>query len=148
MQLSPNFSLAEFTRSDAAERLGLKNDPNAQQLANLRVLANALQVLRCSLNAPILINSGLRVAAVNKAVGGVADSDHQLGYAADIRAPGFGTVQQLANAIVRSGLKFDQLIYEQDGTAEWVHLSVNPRMRQQVLSWRRGKGYVNGVVKL
>lgn len=148
MQLTTHFSLAEFTRSETATRLKLSNEPDAKQLENLRSLAVALEWLRGKLAAPIVVTSGLRVAAVNKAVGGVPDSDHQLGHAADIKAPGFGSVQQLAKAIERSGLKFDQLIYEQDGETEWVHLSMNRRMRQQVLSWKRGRGYFNGIVKL
>lgn len=148
MNLSPHFTLAEFTRSEKARQLNLSNEPDAKQLANLRTLAAALETIRSKIAAPITINSGLRVAAVNRAVGGVPDSDHQLGYAADIKAPAFGSVQQLARAIERAGIKFDQIIYEQDGEAEWVHFSVNPRMRQQVLSWKRGRGYFNGIVKL
>lgn len=148
MQLTTHFSLSEFTRSETATRLKLSNEPDAKQLENLRSLAVALEVVRSKIAAPIAISSGLRVAAVNRAVGGVPDSDHQLGFAADIKAPAFGSVQQLARAIERAGIKFDQVIYEQDGETEWVHFSVNPRMRQQVLSWKRGRGYFNGVVKL
>lgn len=148
MQLTNNFTLEEFLKSTTATKLGIKNQPNAVELERLKKLAEALQKLRGLLGAPIVVNSAFRSEALNKAVGGVKDSDHQLGWAADIRAPAFGSVMELGKAIVRSGLGFDQLIYEQDNGAEWIHLSINPKMRKQVLSWKRGKGYVNGIVKM
>lgn len=148
MQLAQNFTLAEFLKSSTANKLGIKNEPNAQELENLKALAAALQRLRGILGAPIVVNSAFRSEALNKAVGGVENSDHRQGFAADIRAPAFGSVIELGKAIARCDLKFDQLIYEQDGGAEWIHMSVHPRMRQQVISWKRGKGYANGIVKM
>lgn len=148
MQLAPNFTLQEFLKSTTATKLGIDNTPTQAELQRLKTLAAALQRLRGILGAPIVVNSAFRSPALNKAVGGVENSDHQLGWAADIRAPAFGSVIELGKAIARSGMEFDQVIYEQDNGAEWIHLSVNPKMRKQVISWKRGKGYVNGLVKL
>lgn len=53
MNLTINFTLEEFTRSDAAARLRIKNEPDAAQLANLKVLAEALQRLRGIMAAPM-----------------------------------------------------------------------------------------------
>src|SRR5690606_28476100 len=85
--------------------------------------------LRDALGTPVLVNSGFRSAAVNKAVGGAATSQHRLGQAADIRVNGM-TSAQLARRIAELGLPFDQLIEE---FGRWVHVSYGPRHRRQIL---------------
>ena len=72
------------------------------------------------------------------------DSAHIDGYAADFVCPSFGTPADIARAIVASGLVFDQCI--QEGT--WVHISFDPRARQQALTATFGAGgarYSEGV---
>lgn len=130
MQLSPHFTLAEFTRSELAVRHGLDNTPTGPVVENLKALAATLEEVRQLLGAPIIITSGYRAPAVNRAVGGSAMSAHCHGYAADFIAPEYGTPQEVARAIRDSGIRYDQLIYE----GAWVHLSVDPKMRRQVLT--------------
>ena len=77
MQLTKDFNLAEFTKHGNTLPLEL--------LPNIQELANNLQVLRDYLNEPILINSGYRSPEYNKKVGGVKNSQHTKGRAADIR---------------------------------------------------------------
>jgi zinc D-Ala-D-Ala carboxypeptidase len=92
--LSAHFSLEEFTASQTASRLGLANTPDSTELANLRRLAAALENVRTLLGGkPILISSAFRSEAVNKAVGGVANSAHAL--AADLISPASGTPLQI-----------------------------------------------------
>jgi zinc D-Ala-D-Ala carboxypeptidase len=151
LQLSPNFLLSEFTASSAAARSGLRNEPNSYQLDNLRRLANKLQTLRTVVlhgNA-ISILSGLRVELVNAIVGGAPNSQHKEGLAADFICPAFGTPRQIVQAIIDSGVAFDQLIYE--GT--WVHISiaaVGAMPRNEVLTavFEAGKPtrYMKGLV--
>ena len=80
--------------------------------ANVRALvANVLDPVREKLGKPIVVNSGYRCKEHNLEVGGVTNSQHLVGEAADI-VPVHGswlTVQDLANAIKENG-KFDQLI--------------------------------------
>lgn len=129
MKLSKNFTLAEMTKSQAAERLNLDNQPDDRALANLQALcAMVLQPVRDALG-PIVINSGYRSFDVNKAVGGVATSQHMHGMAADIECPGMDNAD-LATWIYNNIPIWDQLILEfyvpgvpQSG---WVHVSVNP----------------------
>src|SRR5690606_13785286 len=126
MQLTKNFSLAEL----ATTTTGLRNVPTTSELAHLQMLTrNILQPLRDALGTPVLVNSGFRSAAVNKAVGGAATSQHRLGQAADIRVNGM-TSAQLARRIAEMGLPFDQLIEE---FGRWVHVSYGPRHRRQIL---------------
>jgi len=137
-QLSRYFSLAEMTTTST----GLSNKPDAQQLARLTSTAQAMDEVRKLLGYPIRVNSGFRSAAVNRAVGGSPTSAHALGYAVDFVCPKFGDPMAICRAIVASGIRFDQLIMEKN---RWVHLSFDPRMRQQVLSWWGG-AYKPGLV--
>jgi len=120
-RLSPNFSLAELTISQAATRAGLRNVPVGTAITNLFRLARTLEQVRSLLfNAPILVSSGYRSPAVNNLVGGSRTSAHMRGLAADFVAPEYGRPIDIANAIRNSSIVFDQLIYE--GT--WVHLAI------------------------
>lgn len=149
MQLSPHFKLSEFTRSDKARELGINNTPGPAELENLRVTVDGLEQVRSLLGQPMPITSGGRVAALNRAVGGSEASDHRHWLAADFTCPAFGSVRQVCEAIAASGIKFDQLIFEQKpGGVQWVHLGFGRRMRRQVLSWSKARGYVNGIVDL
>lgn len=136
MNLSEHFTLAELSHSDVSTRRGIDNTPTGALVENLKMVAAKLEQVRDVLNVPIIVNSGYRSPAVNRAVGGSIMSAHCDGLAADFIAPGFGTPQEVARAIISAGIKFDQLIYE--GT--WVHLSVAPKMRQQVLTAHFGAG--------
>lgn len=120
MQLSTNFSLEELTHSDLASRKGWDNTPNAQELANLKRLANFLEAVRTIVGKPIYINSGYRSKQVNDGVGSKDSSQHRLGCAADIRVQGM-TPDEVCRKIIASGLAYDQLIREFDA---WTHISV------------------------
>lgn len=144
--LSPNFTLAEMTRSQTAVRLQLDNDvafdsPEYQALQDL--CENILEPIREALG-PIHINSGFRSPAVNEAIGGVATSQHCLGQAADFRIPG-KSVLEVTQWIAASDLPWDQLIYE-FGELGWTHCSFGPRNRREVLTARHATPtYVPGI---
>lgn len=132
MRLSPNFTLDEFTVSEMAERLGIVNEPDADQIDHLRQLASTLEVIRAAIDAPVQILSGYRCKNLNSAVNGARNSAHMDGFAADIIAPSFGAPMTLCKAIATMpGLQFDQVIYE---FGRWCHLSIDPKMRHQILT--------------
>ena len=88
MQLSENFTVSEFTKSQTASRLGIDNMPTDQHLENAkRLFENVVQRVRDHFGTTV-INSGYRGAALNKAVGGASTSQHCNGEAADIEVPG------------------------------------------------------------
>ena len=121
MQLSPNFSLEELTRSEAAARNGWDNTPNDQELENLKRLAGLLQDVKAAVGGkPVLINSGFRSKLVNDAVGSKDTSQHRLGCASDLRVPGM-TPRQVVEACIEAQVPFDQIILEFDA---WTHISV------------------------
>ena len=121
MKISEHFTLEELSFSETASRCGLENIPNAGATANLERIAAFMEKIRTLLgNRPIVVHSGYRSPQVNTVVGGVITSAHCRGLACDFVCPTFGTPVDVALAIVRSELVYDQLILE-DG---WVHVSL------------------------
>jgi len=137
MQLSPHFTLAEFTASDTARRIGNDNRPTASHLENLRHTAAQLERIRAIVGGPIVLTSGYRNPVVNRAVGGTPTSAHPMGFAADIRRPGL-TPAELARRIRDSVVRFDQLILETGRKV--VHVSFDPRCRMMAGEQRGGPG--------
>ena len=82
------FQILELTASATAERLAIDNTPPraAQQMLTVLV-EQLLDPIRRRYGAPIIVTSGYRCPALNTAVGGVANSHHIIGCAADIVAP-------------------------------------------------------------
>lgn len=128
-QLSEHFTLEELIASDTAEREGIDNTPTPDVLWNLtHRTAFSLEYVRALFDKPIHINSGYRCPALNKAVGGVADSAHTRGTAADIVVPGM-TLMDVYTAIRDSAIQYDQLIFENT----WLHIAFDVPSRRQNL---------------
>lgn len=123
--LTPHFTLEELTASSTARRLGLDNTPTTQARVALQATADMLERVRTALGRPVVVTSGYRGPAVNKAVGGVTSSDHMSGQAADIVCPAYGTPYDVAKALAPlvSVLGIGQLILEGVRGKQWVHLS-------------------------
>jgi zinc D-Ala-D-Ala carboxypeptidase len=127
MKLSAHFTLAELTASNTAQRLRIDNTPTPEALRNLQATAEMLERIRSTLGAPIIVTSGYRGPALNRAVGGVTSSDHMTGQAADIVAPGYGTPFEVARLLAPlvSKLGIGQLILEGIKGKRWVHVSTD-----------------------
>ena len=138
MNLSPNFTLSEMTKSEAALRHGIDNTPNEEQIQALMALAqNVLQPVRDHFKKGVKCNSGFRAPAVNQKVGGSPTSDHCKGQAADIEIPGVSNYD-LAKWIA-DNLKFTQVILEfyTQGVPDsgWVHVSYDPsKLKNEALT--------------
>jgi hypothetical protein len=156
MNLSPNFSLHELTKSETALRHDLDNTPSETEIENLRLLCEkVLQPVRDHFGKGVKVNSAFRSLAVNAAAGGVQGakpSDHTRGMAADIEIPGVANAD-LAQWIM-DNLEYTQLILEfyTPGIPDsgWVHISYNPAdLRKQELTATKVAGkttYLNGLV--
>jgi len=125
MKLSENFSLAEFTKSQTAERKGIDNTPQGEHMdAAVSLFENVVQKVRDHFG-PTVINSGYRSPDLNAAVGGSSRSQHCKGEAADIEVPGVPNAE--VAEWIRDNLEFDQLILEfyTPGIPDsgWVHVS-------------------------
>lgn len=135
MQLSEHFSLREMTKSSTATRLGIDNTPSKDVLDCLKALCvNVLEPLRKAWGAPIVVSSGYRCPAVNKAVGGAAKSQHMLGQAADIHTVSDDREEnkKLWCVLKKLGLPVDQAINEYG--YDWIHVSYGPRNRRRFFS--------------
>ena len=117
IRLSAHFKLVEF--------LNVKkypdNKPTLQDVANMTygcimLLEPARQVV-----GPIIISSGFRNSRVNRLVGGVANSQHLIGQAADIRPQDPAKFQSLVDFLKTSEYT-DQLLTG----STWLHLSWSP----------------------
>jgi zinc D-Ala-D-Ala carboxypeptidase len=116
-----------MTKSQAALRLGLDNNPSAEQIESLTILCEkVLEPVRQHFNRPVIINSGYRTEAVNRVIGGKGTSQHCRGQAADIEIPGVDNLI-IYQWIHDADTSFDQLILEyyieNEPGSGWVHVS-------------------------
>lgn len=124
MQLTKNFTLEELTRSSIALMRGISNQPDSIQIGNLKKLCERLlQPIRDRLGLPIIITSGFRSPILNKAVGGVTNSRHLYGEAADIICRDNRRLWNLIREMISNGeINVGELINEKNLT--WIHLSL------------------------
>ena len=135
-RLSQHFTLGELCKTSAKTQDG--NIPSHVHIENLKRICGWLEMLRSEWNKrygegndPIIINSGYRSQAVNKAVGGAANSNHLTGCAVDIRVAGIEQLVRYATILLdisdESQEDFDELLLERSprGTY-WLHFAVRP----------------------
>ena len=121
-----HFTIEEMYASDTAKRLGIDNKPTTQKMINLVYpCAHVLEPLRVAMNEPIKIGSGYRCEKLNKAVGGVYNSQHLKGQAADLCIDGDLKKGRRWFNYIKDHLPFDQLIWEHNPKtgSYWVHVS-------------------------
>lgn len=131
------FTLEELCRSETAAARNIDNTPDAAACQRLQTLVTQLlDPIRAAWGSPITVNSGYRSPALNRAVGGVATSQHVKGEAADITVGSSAENKRLFDKIVelqKAGrIAFDQLIDESGYS--WVHISYRAgNNRNQIL---------------
>jgi zinc D-Ala-D-Ala carboxypeptidase len=141
MRLSEYLTLAEGIKSQTAIRLGIKNEPTEEHLANMKfVAANVFDPVRRFVNGPLHASSFYRSKALNDAIGGSSStSQHMKGEAIDIDCDTFGYGSNAGVfTFIKKYLEFDQLIFEYPdihGNPAWVHVSLrrDGKNRKQVL---------------
>ena len=118
IKLSEHFLLAEFCNWKKYPQ----NIPTIQQIANISYgCRQLLEPAREAIGCPIIVNSGFRNEAVNRRVGGVRNSQHLQGCAADIRPRDPQQFQQLIS-FLKACEYTDQLL---TGPG-WLHISWSP----------------------
>ena len=125
IRLTEHFKLGEFTKSITAERLGISNEPGYEQVLALRHLCReVLEPLRQHYGKPIRVTSGYRCQLLNQKVGGVGNSQHQYGEAADLSIPSEAVARDWFQWLVKY-TDFDQLLFEHSRRLGncWLHIS-------------------------
>jgi hypothetical protein len=117
IRLSPHFMLGEFINLQKYA----DNIPTMQAVANMTYGCHMLLEPARQVVGPIIINSGFRNDDVNRKVGGVKNSQHLLGQAADIRPRDPAKFQQLVD-FLQHHPQTDQLL---TGFG-WLHISWSP----------------------
>jgi hypothetical protein len=134
-----HFTIDELYASQTAKARGIQNKPGVPEIINLVYLAAyVLEPLREAMGEPIKIGSGYRCPALNRAVGGVTNSQHMKGQAADLCIDGDLKKGKRWFEWIKTHCQFDQLIWEHNAKGSyWVHVSyVHPpfgRNRRQVI---------------
>lgn len=129
-RLSKDFELIDLIKTSQP----FANIPNEAEKKELQKLVNnvlqpASDLIK-SAGGKIVTNSGFRSEEVNKAVGGVPNSQHRLGQACDFHTPGLDLDK--AFQLIKSSIKipFDQLILETGSRGErWIHISTSIKPR-------------------
>lgn len=139
---SKYFTFNELTRSDIANRLKIDNEPKEEATKdNIKELMLFLDGVRegwteeCKDKGygdpAIMVNSGYRSEALNKAVKGSKTSEHMLGTAADIE-PKNGRNKEFFEWMKAylDDKQFSQLINEypdKENNPSWIHISIRGR---------------------
>ena len=119
------FTLEELTKSSTAKRLKIDNTPNAEILKNLQYGVDmVLDPLRRIIQKPIIITSGYRCEKLNKAVGGVSNSWHQQGNAADIHIADEENAREIFK-ILKTLPSVDTILFEHSSNSQWIHVQWN-----------------------
>ncbi len=157
MMISEHFDLSEFLVSEYAARHRIDMTPRVAVHDALRRLAlRVLEPVRAHFDRPVVITSGYRPPALNRAIGGAASSQHVKGEAADFHIPGIPNYE-VASWMERS-LNYDQLILEfvEAGRpySGWVHVSYREPYRNEELTAQRYRSmgrmrtrYLQGLVR-
>ena len=118
------FTLYELLKSETADTKRINNTPSFAVVENLNKLCQLiLDPTRAKLDSPIYVTSGYRCRSLNVAVGGVGNSQHLMGCAADLQ---YKDLQRLFD-ILKDNPNVDQLLYERSKTSKWVHVSISAK---------------------
>lgn len=144
--LSKNFTLEEFTRTDRAEFQDENRILDDAQVGTLTALAELAEHVRAALcddfqvEARMIVHSAYRCPALNAAIGSVATSQHPLCQALDFVTdaavvPLDQAFRSIWRRVVAGELEVGQLIYETAdryaGAASWIHVSLGAPWRDQ-----------------
>nr|DAG74195.1 MAG TPA: peptidase [Microviridae sp.] len=117
------FNIKEMTKSQTAELYHIDNNPTEKVIGNLKKVMYILDMIRVHIGKPILINSGYRCQKLNEMVGGVQNSMHTKGLAADFRTGEEKDINIIFEFLERNKKKFK--IIELINYKTFIHMGVS-----------------------
>ncbi len=137
MNITDNFTLEEMLSSATARAHGINNYdvPYEIVIALTKLCVCILQPIREHFKEPVIISSGYRCPNLNKIVGGVTNSQHIKGQAADIYLDGDTKREAEYFSWIRKNLDYDQLILEGNEKTSWIHVSYISPKKNRKKSW-------------
>lgn len=116
------FTLAELIKSSTANKHHIDNTPPSKVIKNLQYGVDmVLDPLRRLYGKPIIITSGYRCQKLNDLVGGVKNSWHTKGNAADIHVASLTEATKLFNNLQKIP-SVDTVLFEHSAAAQWLHV--------------------------
>lgn len=117
------FTIKEMTKSQTAELYHIDNTPTEKVIENLKKTMYVLDMIRVYIGKPILINSGYRCKKLNEMVGGVQNSMHTKGLAADFRTKEKEDIDTMFEFLKKNQKEFK--IKELINYKTFIHMGVN-----------------------
>lgn len=125
IKLTPHFKLQELAGTTTQYK-ELNLTEAKKIMGRMYQLAGFAERIREIVGRPLIINSGYRCVKLNNHLKGSLTSQHLVAEAIDIKVSG-KTSSELFQIIAASDLKYDQLILEKVGNAQWVHVSIGSK---------------------
>lgn len=103
------FTFKELYKTDT----GLSNFPeDPENIHNVFELMRVLNILRHLVGCPIIVNSAFRSPEVNAAVGGVENSKHLSGLAADITCRRPASLKDICRQFYKAGIFSEFIVHD------------------------------------
>lgn len=119
------FTLRELTKSSTASKNHINNSPTDEIVRNLQYGVDmVLDPLRRLYGKPIIITSGYRCKELNKKVGGVTNSWHTQGNAADIHVSSLAEANKIFSNLQKIP-SVDTALFEHSTSGQWLHVQWN-----------------------
>lgn len=136
MQLTPHFSSEELLYTSELAYMGHQEELLQTHPGKLYMLAGFAERVREIVGSPLIITSAYRSKMLNSIIGGSPTSQHALCEAIDF-VPKGKEIEQAACDIMRSDLKYGQLIVEYSKGKKWLHISIGGK--RENLTYNNGK---------
>ncbi len=136
MELTPHFQLEELCTTTHKDLAKTNLEEAKKVMGRMYQLAGFAERVREIIGKPIIINSGFRCVKLNNKVGGSLTSQHLYAEAIDIRVSG-KSCKEVFQMIAASDLKYEQLILEKAGNAQWVHVAIGSKKEKML--YQNGK---------
>ena len=118
------FTIKEMTKSQTAKVYHIDNTPTEEEVVeNLKKVMYILDMVRVHMGKPIFVNSGYRCKKLNDIVGGVRESMHIRGLAADFRTEKIEDINRMFEFLKENHKEFK--IIELINYTTFIHMGVS-----------------------